>query len=493
MTRARSICRRLRLLTGRSEQGIALPTALFATIAALALGGVAVMSSIDVQHGTTRDSGSKSAIAAADAGANVATMRLKRDSAELASASCLDGAEAEAGGWCPPVTGTVGGAEYSYQVSAAGTACGEFALCVVASGTAKGVTRRVEITFNEGPGGSGSSGSGGSTESGESGGSSSGGGGVEGMIGQDGIDLSGNADIRVGIGTNGDIVSSGNTSICGDIRHGIGKQWTTSGNASQCSGYEVTEGNQDLPPVSSFMPSDIATHNSNNRITVCSSPGNPPECEADTYNGQWSSTAPFNSSNRRITLAGNTTLTVGGGDYWVCSISLSGNSELIMAAGAHVRFFFDTPENCGVTTQISLSGNNRISATGYQPGESQFDMPGFYLLGSPTIATQVDLSGNYSTTDEFVIYGPNTNINISGNATFKGVVAGKRIAMSGNGKFEQDAGFELEPSLNPWESSSSEPSGGSTEPTEPDGAPYYTAQYYVECSGPASPAPDAGC
>jgi hypothetical protein len=492
MARARSIRRRLRLLM-RSEQGIALPTALFATIAAMALAGVAVMSSVDVQQGSKRDSGSKSAIAAADAGANVAMMRLKRDSAKLASASCLDGSEAEASGWCPPVSGSVGGAEYTYQVSSAAAACGEFDLCVVASGTANGVTRRVMITFNEGSGGGGSSGSSGTTENGEKGGSSSGGGGAEGMIGRDGIELSGNADIRVGVGTNGDIVSSGNASICGNIRHGIGKEWTTSGNASQCNGYEVTEGNEELPPVSDFMPADIATHNSNNRITVCSSPGNPPECEADTYNGKWSSTAPFNPSNRRISLAGNTTLTVGGGDYWVCSISLSGNSELIMAAGAHVRFFFDTPEDCGVTTQISLSGNNRISATGYQPGESQFDMPGFYLLGSPTVATQVNLSGNYSTTDEFVIYGPNTNINISGNATFKGVVAGKQVTMSGNGKFEQDAGFELEPSLDPWESSSSEPTGGSTEPTEPDAAPFYTAQYYVECSGPATPEPDAGC
>src|SRR5436190_22862846 len=68
---------RLRLLL-RSESGMALPTALFAMIASFALASVAVMSSVDAQHGTVRDRASKNAIAAADAGAGVALLRLNR-------------------------------------------------------------------------------------------------------------------------------------------------------------------------------------------------------------------------------------------------------------------------------------------------------------------------------------------------------------------------------------------------------------------------------
>ena len=41
---------------------MALPVALFATVASLALGGAAVMSSVDVQQGSHRDNSSKSAI-----------------------------------------------------------------------------------------------------------------------------------------------------------------------------------------------------------------------------------------------------------------------------------------------------------------------------------------------------------------------------------------------------------------------------------------------
>ncbi|MGB7588576.1 MAG: hypothetical protein WBM00_07695, partial [Solirubrobacterales bacterium] len=465
------------LLLARGEHGMALPAALFATVASLALAGAAVLSTVDVQHGAKRDNGSKSAIGAADAGANVAMMRLNRHAAMLtseepcfklnATTGVLEAGAAPASepGWCAPIEGEVGGATYSYRTSAYGSGVGT--IHVVSTGTANEVSRRIQLSLNESNLWKGVTKTeliGKEIELAEKKGDSmtklgqlkeelqaaeeeeSSSGGIAGLVGRESITASGNSDIRVGVATNGDLTTSGNTSICGSIQVGVGKKWTHSGNASQCSGYSVTEGNLSLPAVSSFMPSDIATHNSNGRITACSK-GLPAECEKDTYNGKWSSTAPFNPSNRSISLSGNTILTLGGSDYWICSLSLSGNSKLIMAKGAHVRFFFDTPEHCGTSNQISMSGNNEITATGYQPSLGQFDVPGFYLLGSPTYTSQVSLSGNSSTTDEFVIYGPDSYINVSGNATFKGIVAGKQIAWSGNGKIEQDKGFTIPPEL----------------------------------------------
>lgn len=544
MPPARSIRRRLRLLL-RSEQGIALPTAMFATISAMALGSVAVLSSVDVQHGTSRDNGSKSAIGAADAGANVALRRQNQYAAELDEENpCLNegseeklepGPEASgSSGWCAPIEGEIGDATYEYRVSTVGDVCGAHEICIVSTGEANDVSRRVELSidessflnktqieetevklqeaiegknltreqieqiehelFEEGEGGTNSN-------------------GVPGLYGKDEIVMSGNGDVRVGVGTNGDLVTSGNASVCGDIQVGIGKEWINSGNASQCSGYGFGEGSTELPEVSDFIPSDIATNNSNGRITKCSG-GEPPECQEDTYSGNWSSSKPFNPSNRRISLSGNTTLTVGGGDYWLCSMSLSGNSKLVMAAGAHVRFFFDTPENCGTSTQISLSGNNEITATGYKPGEGQFDMPGFYLLGSTTQTSQVNLSGNYSTTDEFVIYGPNSYVNISGNATFKGIVAGKQLTLSGNGTIEQDAGFEAPTEISPSSGKTIEELEEQLEQLESEegttqeqidqiegeikelkeGQTYHAGNY-VECTGAveAGQAPNSGC
>jgi hypothetical protein len=481
---------RLRQLA-RSERGMALPVALFAMIASMALAGAAVVSSVNVQHGSKHDSGAKSSIAVADGGANVATMRLARYATALSaeqpclgqSGGVLVATKAEANGWCPAVTGTLGEGTYTYRASPIGTPCGTYDLCLVATGTVDGVSRRIEMTFNESTLYSSDE-----DETEEEGGGSSGG-SFEGLVGQEGIELSGNADIRVGIGTDGNVISSGNASVCGDIRHGIGKKWTKSGNASQCNGYNVTEANMTLPSVSSFMPSDIATHNSNGRITQCASTNNPVDCQKDGFTGKWSSSDPFSPTSRQISLSSNDTLTVGGGDYWVCSLSMSGNSQLIMAAGATVRFFFDTPENCGLSSganQINLSGNNRIAATGYQPNAGDFDVPGFYLLGSTSKATGVNLSGNHSTTNEFVIYGPNTQINISGNATFKGLIAGKKIVMSGNGRFENDSGFTLPPELQP-------PSQSEEEGTETLTERHFTPQTYVECTGTALSVPNENC
>jgi hypothetical protein len=505
---------------------MALPVALFATVASLGLGGAAIMASVDVQHGTKRDSSAKSAIAAADAGARVAMMRLNRHQLQLTGTTSCVGPNGEpqaplANGWCPStLPENVGLSTFTYQFAAVGSEqCDGYALCAVATGINGEVTRRVLVNFdddgivdddsNGDPNDGDPSDEDPSDEDGtdEDGLDETDGVVTEGLIGEDFITMSGNADVQVGVGTNGNLTTSGNASICGDIRVGVGKKWIKSGNAAQCSGYNKAEGNRTLPPVSTFIPSTISTVNSNYRLVKCKSTGNPVGCQSDTYaGGKWSDTSPFDPSNRRLQASGNTTLTLGGGDYWLCSISLSGNSELIMAEGAHVRIFFDTPENCGTTTQISLSGNNRIAATGYQPDEGQYDMPGFYLLGSPTTPTTINLSGNYSTTNEFVIYAPNSNINISGNATMKGLIAGKTLNISGNGEIVNDDGFLLPPDLNPWhggedddgsEDDGSEDDGSGDDDTGDDGAGvvYYTAQGYVECSGipTSAEAPNAAC
>jgi len=525
---------------------------MLSTVAALGLAGGAVMTTVDVQRGSKRDNSSKSAIAAADAGANVAMQRLNRNGGLLSSEKpCLnltgdDEEPLKAGpadpvepGWCAPieeeVDGEGGGAAYSYRVSALGNNCGESETCVVSTGTAGTVSRRIELSLDENALISGLTANevnakkieiaeleGKSQaeieqieqeikEAGEAG---SGGGGIAGLIGREIITASGNSDIRVGVATNGDLITSGNTTICGDIQVGVGKGWSHSGNASQCSGYSYGEGTLSLPSVSSFIPADIATNNSNGRITKCSG-GLPAECEQDTYNGNWSSTKPFKPSDRKISLSGNTILTLGGGDYWICSMSLSGNSKLVMAKGATVRLFFDTPENCG-SNQISMSGNNEITSTGYQPEVGEYDVPGFYLLGSKTQTSQVSLSGNYSSTNEFVVYAPDSYISVSGNATFKGIIAGKQIAWSGNGKIEQDQGFEAPDVINPSDNTSiieilqegkekveeelerlkEELELLETEEASESGGRFFNAEAYVECSGGATSAgeaPDASC
>jgi hypothetical protein len=533
-------------------------------ISAMALAGAAVVATTNVQSGAHRDDSTKSALAAADAGANIARSRQARYAFILNSSNpCLamssgklqKGFSETVGGqgWCPAISGSTGEGQYTYRVSPVGTSCGGEELCVVSTGTVDGMSRRIEVTFKR---------SGIATNETEligeenrksaieiwrekeeakvneewtkvtqkkeelqkkieEAGSSL---AAEGFIGRDGITVSGNADIRVGTGTNGNIETSGSANFCGNIRYGIGKKFVKSGAVTQCPGYKVTQGNVNLPSVSTFIPSNISTVNSNARITTCTSTNVPVNCQKDGYTGSWTKQPPFNASRREINLSGNDILTVGGGDYWLCAINFSGTSQIIMAQGAQVRFFFDTPEHCNNNTnQLNFSGNQQISATGYQPKSGQFQMPGFYFLGNAAGTSTINLSGN-SQTNEMVIYAPDSTINMSGNSTWKGIIVGRRIAMTGSAVISQDAGFqppttlvpsnleaelkELEALIEKWTKEGYTPAEVikklqtevinklTGEKTKTNGAGvYFTPQAYFECVGLAGTgsAPNANC
>ncbi|HET7053210.1 MAG TPA: hypothetical protein VFI09_04745 [Solirubrobacterales bacterium] len=454
---------RLRLLA-RSEEGMALPFALLAMVAATALASAAVISSVDVQQGSHRDSASKQAIAAADAGAGVAMERLNRYSSVLsnsATSNCLGvgvgGTLVVTGatnGWCPAIAGSVGDGTYSYQVSAmfAGST-----MNVVSTGTANGVSRRVDVAFT--------------AESIDD---------IlkeEALIGKEDIKIPGNPHIRVSIGTNGNIETSGNSwEICGNARHGPGNEGPTE-EELECGGEEV-ERNVELPSVSSFMPTEIETENDDARLAQCvvitNESKEPLECEDDYFESKRTATEPYATTPPpgSINLSNHASLTLGGEDYWLCQLTLSGSSHLIMGDGAHSRIFFDTPEHCGLSSsqpQISISGNSGIQATGYIPELERYDMLELYLLGGS--GSTVSLGGT-SGSNEVVLYAPESQVTIKGNATYKGVIAAESLEIGGNPTFDQDDGFKSQ-SVNH--------------------TTLYSRQSYVECSGPATVVPDENC
>jgi hypothetical protein len=446
---AGSIRRRLRALA-RSEDGMALPTALFAMIAGLALASAAVLSSVNVQQGTARDHDSKEAIAAADAGASIALLRLNRFQSKLSPTNRCVGPAGESlaespefPGWCPttPVE-SVGGATFFYRASAyspTGT------LSVVAVGTSGTVSRRVEVgLFSEG---------GNNVFADEK------------LIGQDGIEIKGNPYIHTSIGTNGSITGKGSYTICGDERHGVGKEAPT----PSCGG-EKLEGEKTLPPV--VAPADIATHNWNCRLAAnCVD-----KAEVDTYaklvgkkvQDKRTSKEPWEATPRNINVNGEATLTMGGRDYFVCKINLQ-SGELIMAADANVRIFVDTPENCGLSagaTQVEIGANSKVVSTGYNPEQGTYDVLGIYMLGSGA----VKLDG--TTKDELVLYAPESEIEIKGNATWIGMIAGKTLNIPGNPTIEFDANIE---------------------PPDYTVASLLRRTRYVECTGGTAPSPAASC
>jgi hypothetical protein len=452
--------RRLRLLA-RSERGMALPTALFAIIASFGLASAAVMASVDTQRGTSRDQDSKSSIAAADAGASVAMMRLNRYANALSSStpclgvsgSTLTLSGASADGWCPAISGTVGSSTYFYRTSpfvTGGTTS------VVSTGTDGVVSRRIAISFRATTVGNAFS--------------------AEGLIGVDDIRIDNGSNARVGVGTNGNIEVLNNGNVCGNVRYGIGKIEDFHINGTQCTGYTKTQGNVNLPPVSSFIPTDITTNNYNYRLVKCTSTNDPVGCELDSYapSRRRTSTEPWNPTTRAISASNNASLTLTGGDYFICSLALNNNGDLIISESARVRIFFDTPENCGLTSgakQIDIQNGSDIRATGYQTDSGKFNLPGFYLLGSPNIQTYAYWSNNAGD-GEFLLYGPNTDVVINNNATYTSAIAGKTVHLDNRAIVEAVASQAI-PQI-----------GGAT---------IFSRQSYVECIGATASPPNANC
>lgn len=445
----------------RSERGQALPTALFAMIASFALASAAVLSTVDAQQGTGRDRESKNAIAAADAGANLALLRLNRLQRYLSlTKPCVgpNGEEQkEEGGWCPASpTESVGGSTFYYRVSAYKGRTSE--LNVVAVGTASGVSRRVEVglrSYNV------------PDPFGE-----------EKLIGQNNITLEGNATLKTSVGTNGSIEPGGNgkgsAEVCGNARVGIGQ--TDKGGPCKTGTYEKTEGERNLPPI--LVPENLTTENSDCRLV--------PNCTnntwVDTYttsNGKEpkektrTSTDPWDATHKTINLSENEALTMGGENYLVCGIYLKGG-QLIMGNGGHVRIYVDTPEHCGLSagaTQVEISGNANMVSTGYNPAEGKYEVPVIYMLGSTTVATKAKLCGN-SGTDELILYAPYSEVEMCGNATWIGMITGKSLRLNGNPVIESNPNVKL---------------------PENTIAPLWERTRYVECTGGTATTPNGSC
>lgn len=427
----------------RNERGIAVPTALMALVASFALASVAVLSTVDVQQGTHRDHDAKEAIAAADAGASIALLRLNRFLPNLSTSHPCVGPNGEfqtsSGGWCPSTASEkVGGATYSYVVSAYGASQ---EIAVVAVGTSGSVTRRVHVALK--------------TLSGKNVFAN------EKVVGQGNITLEGNPLIETDIGTNGTIKGeNGNATICGNDRHGDGGKAPI----PSCNG-ETTEGNKNLPPIT--PPANIATANDNCRLAEnCT--GSKAK-QVDTYSKKITSTNPWDATHRVINVASQQTLTMGGSVYFVCEMNIQG--KLYIPAGAKPQIYVDTPEHCGLKSearQVYLGAGAVIESDSYNPSQGKYEIPEIYVLGNG----EVVLVGTPKTTNEVMIYAPYSHIDLGGNATWNGMIAGNTMKIHGNPFIFSD------PNIKPPEITLA----GNFERTR-----------YVECTGATASPPDANC
>jgi cytoskeletal protein CcmA (bactofilin family) len=428
----------------RSESGIAMPTVLTVSVIALGLGSVAAVAAITAQRGSVRDFDTKQGIAAADAGLeralfrqNMVPVTASQPCLVISGSALVRQALVAGESWCPPISGTVGNATYTYQVKPAITGNDVTSVEIVSSGTSDDITRRIEATANK---------TGGQVF------------GDFSVIGKDGIDLDSNARIDGNAGTNESVTMASNSTICGDIQYGPGGGVVDNSSRypNACPGYGQTTGTLELPNVNQ---GDVAVNNDNGRFFTQDVRTNP---------------VTWNAATRTLTMDSNSSLTLGGSYYSFCRLVMRSNSQLIVAAGAQVRVYFDSPENCGQgsgTVQMDMDSNSRITATGGNPTAAAF-----LFVGSDTQTTYARFDSNTTVggtcNHEFVVYAPRTHVTMNSNSVFCGAIAGKSVDLDSNARILADArtsSFVL------------------------PGADYHEVTRYVECTGPAGNPPDVNC
>lgn len=438
-----------RLLT--EQDGFALATVMMVMAIALGFASVAAVASIDSLRGTVRDEDSKTALGAADAGARIAVTRQNTAAGSGATPCLTPGAGGQlqmsapqTDGWCAPVTGSIDEATYSYQ-----TKVDEVAetLTVVSTGSSDGVDRRVEVFAPR------LTGSGIFSQAG--------------VIGLDSIGMDSNAKVYSGAASDGSITMKSNSVLCGSASVGIGDQLILAGNAKHggsppCpqSSYGTNQEQLILPPV---QQGDVPVNNSNGRFFT-----------QDLIGGKASGVI-WDPATRSLELKSNVSLTLGGSNYSLCSLKLGSNSSLFIAAGATVRIFFDSPENCnqpGGVTQLDMSSNSQIAATSDAPVDVAL-----LFVGSDTLETRIQLNSNIQANQacnsEFVIYAPKSTIDFNSNVTYCGAVAGKSVQLDSNVKVVASEG------LNDWEL--------------PGAGPHYVPERFVECRTEVGAFPNDGC
>jgi hypothetical protein len=444
-----------------SEHGFALPTVLLMTVAALGMAGVAVSVSIQGQSGTVRDQRTKSALAVAESGASQALLRFNRYGLAPAAAPCapVGSTLPEADGWCAEVAGTtVNGDPVSYRVKPTSSVLpnGEIAwteLDVVSVGAAGGVTRRLAVHA--------------SSSSGQSPFLDAD------VLSEDGITLDSNSQIHSGSATNGDITMASNAKHCGPASVGIGKELSGGGYYSDVNctvSGTTTEDEISLPPVNQ---GDAPTNNDNGRLfgeDLISGK------KADAcWNGFDGDGKPGSCDERELLIDHNSSVTLGGGVYSFCRLTLKSNSSLYIAAGVQVKIFFDSPEACDYeagAAQLELLSNSRITAA---VGKSV--NVALLFVGSQDIETTILLNSNTAVDgpceQNFVVYAPYTDIDLDSNTKFCGAMAGKSVHLDSKAQIWTSSGTDA------W--------------VIPNTAPHYVVDRFVDCTAAVPVLPDDGC
>jgi hypothetical protein len=487
-----------------SERGIALPMALLLTTVAMGFAAVPILASVNTSTGDSRDQSTNMALAAAEAGMSLALLRqnqttpteAKPCASEEGGKLVLNKAQTSGTelGWCSPVTLTSAstpapppGTEVTYRVKpcypqsncAGVTGCAETSenqVKIVSTGVATVSGRKVERRVATVACSKAETKTETKTEKTTPPNVFAGGQ----IVGVEWLKLNNDAQVyNGGVGTNGAIKDfSGSANVCGTVQYGT--ETVTPNNGSEnppsgcAAGRKFVKGTTEYPAV--ILPSEIATKNSNYRLTEKLDPVGSTVYERGNIS--------WNSSNRSLTVNYDQLTLEGTEPYYLCQLILAGGSKLLMGSGKKIRIFFDEPKNCP-----GLNGAAQLQiANGAYVGGDSFHGPGFYFLGSETAgASKIELGGG-ATVSQFVVYAPKSTIVANNGVNVNGAIIGQTLELGGGASINKSGTF-TPPSLEDFLPSTTTET--KIETTTPKA---FARKSFIQCSATApSTSPESGC
>jgi hypothetical protein len=471
-----------------ADGGFTLPTVMLMVFAAFAVASAAMAFSLSAQSGTTRDFATKDALAAAEAGAHEAMLRYNATTVDGVSwGQCLpSGTKLTDGGnpaysWCPAQTAQLAdGSTYTYRVgfpdATPSVPLPPHTAQIISQGSSNGVTRRVDVTIRSA-----------SSQTPFT---------AAGIIGLNSINLGKNSTLNGTSATNGDLTLTGNDSVCGNTQVGPGR--TVVGTLTCPTGPTptVSQGVTALPPVNQGDVGPPTNNNQNGNffsVNVVGTGSTPKvsELRRACFNGKNAAGETDTSTStgcgaRELRLGnggGGVTVMLNGGNYSLCKLTMEQSSTLKVATGAKVTIYFDSPERCGytqATDQLSMG-----SGTSLQVAAGSAQNLRLLFVGSDSIPTRAiyasNTSGNPSCNQDFIMYGPRTDIVLSANSYFCGALAGKTVTTQGPNNNQGNTQVSV--------------SNLATQYTLPGWIDHYAIDDFKECTGPmpSGTAPSTGC
>ena len=209
---------------------------------------------------------------------------------------------------------------------------------------------------------------------------------------------------RGGLCSDGPINIDGNPYVRGDARAGKGYDVTLTGNATITGSIGSRLKPLNLPPVDA---TSVAANNDNDTI---------PKIQKGN---EWISVID-NQGN--LVLDGTKTLNMSSGTYYFNDVTLSGQATLNITGAVKIYATGNLYRGGGVTVNVNsgIAKNLQVYMTG----------------GTANITSYNDFYG--------VIYGPNTDMTLDGNADLFGAVVGKTLTVTGSGHAHYDEALGLD-------------------------------------------------